>query len=175
MASAAEIFGQYGGQQGNNNGQGFIPQIVMNPWDPNQAPVMTLAPLANAMQAYHQQILMQQQQEQAAEEEDVEDKSKIVLCAPPDDEMGFLLNLPPPCNVILQPSSIGMSGKAPPESPFFIAFKKFLSGQSKNGKEKRALLAASCDLTYKRDSKSHFTSSLGVKSLRIRCNHANSN
>ena len=33
----------------------------MNPWDPNQAPVMTLAPLANAMQAYQQQWLMQQQ------------------------------------------------------------------------------------------------------------------
>ena len=44
------------GKDGN-----LIPQIVMNPWDPNQTPVMTLAPLANAMQAYQQQWLMQQQ------------------------------------------------------------------------------------------------------------------
>ena len=55
------MFGQQQQQQGNN----FIPQIVMNPWDPSQAPVMTLAPLANvanAMQAaYHQQMLLQQQ------------------------------------------------------------------------------------------------------------------
>ena len=56
-----DMFGQQQQQQGNN----FIPQIVMNPWDPSQAPVMTLAPLANvanAMQAaYHQQMLLQQQ------------------------------------------------------------------------------------------------------------------
>ena len=53
------MFGQQQQQQ-----QG-VPQIFMNPWDPSQAPVMTLAPLANvanAMQAaYHQQMLLQQQ------------------------------------------------------------------------------------------------------------------
>jgi len=42
--------------------------------------------------------------------------------------MGFLLNLPPPCNVILQPSNIGLSGRVP-ESPFFVAFQKFLRGK----------------------------------------------
>jgi len=63
-----DVFGaQHGGQQQlqgqqvQGQQQGFIPQIVMNPWDPNQAPVMTLAPLANAMQAYHQQMLGIQQ------------------------------------------------------------------------------------------------------------------
>ena len=54
------MFGQQQQQQ-----QGAVPQIFMNPWDPSQAPVMTLAPLANvanAMQAaYHQQMLLQQQ------------------------------------------------------------------------------------------------------------------
>merc|ERR1719188_260091 len=42
--------------------------------------------------------------------------------------MGFLLNLPPPCNVLLQPSSVGISGK-PRESPFNISFQKFLKGE----------------------------------------------
>ena len=46
-----------------------------------------------------------------------------------DEEMGFLLNLPPPCNVILQPSQIGMSGKVPPSS-FHRAFEEFLKGES---------------------------------------------
>ena len=51
-----DMFGQQQQQQ-----QG-VPQFIMNPWDPSQAPVMTLAPLANAMQAaYHQQMLLQQQ------------------------------------------------------------------------------------------------------------------
>ena len=54
------MFGQQQQQQ-----QGAVPQIFMNPWDPSQAPVMTPAPLANvanAMQAaYHQQMLLQQQ------------------------------------------------------------------------------------------------------------------
>ena len=52
-----------------------------------------------------------------------------VVCIPPDDEMGFLLNLPPPCNVILQPSTIGLSGKVP-ESPFMQAYQKFLRGET---------------------------------------------
>ena len=131
----------------------------MNPWDPNQAPVMTLAPLANAMQAYQQQWLMQQQaggsqnsdtnpnsgpstQQQnsnrqsggqqtvaasAVAEKEEESYRERVLCVAPDEEMGFLLNLPPPCNVLLQPSSVGISGK-PRESPFNISFQKFLKG-----------------------------------------------
>ena len=120
-----------GGSNSSNNGQGFIPQIVMNPWDPNQTPVMTLAPLANAMQAYHQQMLLQQQQEQAEGGGEGTSASRVpkVMCVTPHDEMGFLLDLPPPCNVILQPSSIGLSGKPPPESPFQIAFTLFLSGE----------------------------------------------
>ena len=131
----------------------------MNPWDPNQAPVMTLAPLANAMQAYQQQWLMQQQaggQNQegnsnsatnagqqntnrqpdgqhpiaanaVAEKEEESYNRERVVCVAPDEEMGFLLNLPPPCNVLLQPSSVGISGK-PRESPFNISFQKFLKG-----------------------------------------------
>ena len=131
----------------------------MNPWDPNQAPVMTLAPLANAMQAYQQQWLMQQQaggsqnsdnnsnsvpnsQQQNSNRQSVgqqpsasstpavkeeETYRERVLCVAPDEEMGFLLNLPPPCNVLLQPSSVGISGK-PRESPFNISFQKFLKG-----------------------------------------------
>ena len=142
------------GKDGN-----LIPQIVMNPWDPNQAPVMTLAPLANAMQAYQQQWLMQQQaggQNQegnsnsaanagqqnssrqpdgqhpitsnaVAEKEEENYNRERVVCVAPDEEMGFLLNLPPPCNVLLQPSSVGISGK-PRESPFNISFQKFLKG-----------------------------------------------
>ena len=142
------------GKDGN-----LIPQIVMNPWDPNQAPVMTLAPLANAMQAYQQQWLMQQQaggQNQegnsnsatnagqqntnrqpdgqhpiaanaVAEKEEESYNRERVVCVAPDEEMGFLLNLPPPCNVLLQPSSVGISGK-PRESPFNISFQKFLKG-----------------------------------------------
>ena len=131
----------------------------MNPWDPNQAPVMTLAPLANAMQAYQQQWLMQQQaggQNQEGnsnsatnagqqntnrqpdgqhpiaanaivEKEEESYNRERVVCVAPDEEMGFLLNLPPPCNVLLQPSSVGISGK-PRESPFNISFQKFLKG-----------------------------------------------
>ena len=50
-ANVEDVFGQNAQQSASSSGQqGFIPQIVMNPWDPNQAPVMTLAPLANAMQ-----------------------------------------------------------------------------------------------------------------------------
>ncbi len=113
---------------------------------------MTLAPLANAMQAYHQQMLNihQQQQQQpqlsaanvqaaaaaaaaaaasaSAGEEDSESGKCRVLCVSPDEEMGFLLNLPPPCNVILQPSNIGMSGKVP-NSQFLMAYERFLKGE----------------------------------------------
>ena len=52
---------QGGNAQGNDEA-GFIPQILMNPWDPQQAPMMTLAPIANAMQQYQQQWLTQYQQ-----------------------------------------------------------------------------------------------------------------
>ncbi len=159
-----QLFGQQQQQQGQSSG--FIPQIVMNPWDPNQTPVMTLAPLANAMQAYHQQMLsniqqqqqqqpssqqaaaaaatpaaasvlamaaaasgqaQQQQQQQEEEEEQQRNKCKV-LCVAPDEEMGFLMNLPPPCNVMLQPSTIGMSGKVP-QSKFLDAYERFLKGE----------------------------------------------
>ena len=104
----------------------------MNPWDPSQAPMMTFA-----VQAYQHQWLLQQQQnlsqdnEEAAITHEMEEESfrPKVVCIPPDDEMGFLLNLPPPCNVILQPSTIGLSGKVP-ESPFMQAYQKFLRGRN---------------------------------------------
>ena len=49
-------------QQQEDGSCAFIPQILMNPWDPQQPPVMTLAPIANAMQQYQQQWLSQYQQ-----------------------------------------------------------------------------------------------------------------
>ena len=121
--------------QAQNQGQGqagLIPQIVMNPWDPSQAPMMTFA-----VQAYQHQWLLQQQQnmshdnEEASITHEMEEESfkPRVVCIPPDEEMGFLLNLPPPCNVILQPSTIGLSGKVP-ESPFMQAYQKFLRGET---------------------------------------------
>ena len=63
-------------------------------------------------------------------EEEGQQRGVRVLCVAPDDELGFLLNLPPPCNVVLQPSTIGLSGKANPDSAFLLAFKKFLKGGS---------------------------------------------
>ena len=63
----------------------------------------------------------------SAEKEEENYARERVLCVAPDEEMGFLLNLPPPCNVLLQPSSVGISGK-PRESPFNISFQKFLKG-----------------------------------------------
>ena len=112
----------------------YLFSSVMNPWDPNQAPMMTFA-----LQTYqHQWLLQQQQQQQQLGSQDEEaaithemeeeafQKNKVI-CIPPDDEMGFLLNLPPPCNVVLQPSQIGLSGKVP-ESPFMQAYQKFLRG-----------------------------------------------
>ena len=83
-------------------------------------------------------VLFQQQQQAGLQSENAEEaaithemeeesfKPKVV-CIPPDDEMGFLLNLPPPCNVISQPSTIGLSGKVP-DSPFMQAYQKFLRG-----------------------------------------------
>ena len=84
----------------------------MNPWDPQQPPVMTLAPIANAMQQYQQQWLSQYQQaagmlQQGEGEDSFPLGRSRVLCIPPDDEMGFLINLPAPCNLLYQPSEIG--------------------------------------------------------------------
>jgi hypothetical protein len=59
--SSSDSRGDSQGGQGNDEA-GFIPQILMNPWDPQQAPMMTLAPIANAMQQYQQQWLTQYQQ-----------------------------------------------------------------------------------------------------------------
>jgi len=123
-----------GGGNDQEQSSGFIPQILMNPWDPQQPPVMTLAPIANAMQQYQQQWLSQYQQAagmlgQQQQQQDETDSFPLgkcrVLCIPPDDEMGFLINLPAPCNLLYQPSTIGMSGK-PPESPFCLAFQKWM-------------------------------------------------
>jgi hypothetical protein len=98
-------------------------------------------------QQQQQQLAQQSQQQQqqqhpqaasaggaaAAQEEEDQSVNKIrVLCVSPDEEMGFLMNLPPPCNVIIQPSTIGMSGKVP-ESPFLRAFERFLKGTTFTG------------------------------------------
>lgn len=136
-----DVFQQSSGSSGQSQQQqqGLIPQIVMNPWDPSQTPVMTFAPLANAVQAYQQQWLLQQQaaglsaEEEAAITHEMDEEAGYgkpkVVCISPDDEMGFLLNLPPPCNVILQPSTIGLSGKTP-SSPYMVAYEKFLKGET---------------------------------------------
>ena len=93
---------------GNEAGEsGFIPQILMNPWDPQQAPMMTLAPIANAMQQYQQQWLSQYQQAAGMLNQDGDQGSYPlgkfrVLCISPDEEMGFLINLPAPCNLLYQ-------------------------------------------------------------------------
>ena len=107
--------GSSGQQKGSEDGN-LIPQIVMNPWDPNQTPMMTLAPLANAVQAYQQHFLsMKAAQAQeggggsssndtAQDEDDSNPLGKDkVLCVPPDEEMGFLINLPPPLQRSLAP------------------------------------------------------------------------
>lgn len=114
----------------NSQNSGFIPQIVMNPWDPNQAPVMTLAPLANAMQAYQQQWLSTMAAASQGSDEDPAYPlgKQRVLCIPPDEDMGFLMNLPPPCNVILQPSTVGLSGTHKHKSPFLVSYEKYLKG-----------------------------------------------
>ena len=81
----------------------------MNPWDPNQGVQMTLQTTAVARQL-QLQWLAAQQQAQAQEEEEEEEETSKVVCTAPDEEMGFLLNLPPPCNVLTSPSTIGISG-----------------------------------------------------------------
>jgi len=112
----------------NNEGEqsGFIPQILMNPWDPQQAPMMTLAPIANAMQQYQQQWLSQYQQAAGMLQQDEESYplGKFrVLCISPDEEMGFLINLPAPCNLLFQTEGLVRKNV---DSPFLIAFQKFV-------------------------------------------------
>ena len=95
----------------NNDNDGssnnFIPQILMNPWDPQQPPMMTFAPIANAMQQYQQQWLTQYHQAAGMlNNENSEGSFPLgkfkVLCIAPDEDMGFLINLPPPCNLLFQ-------------------------------------------------------------------------
>jgi len=121
----------------NNDGEqsNFIPQILMNPWDPQQAPMMTLAPIANAMQQYQQQWLTQYQQAAGMLHQDEESyplgKFKV-LCISPDEEMGFLINLPAPCNLLYQTEAFSFKNV---ESPFLNAFQKFMKdpeGAKKN-------------------------------------------
>lgn len=112
----------------NNDGEqsGFIPQILMNPWDPQQAPMMTLAPIANAMQQYQQQWLTQYQQAAGMLQQDEESYplGKFrVLCISPDEEMGFLINLPAPCNLLFQTEGLVSKNV---DSPFLTAFQKFV-------------------------------------------------
>ena len=115
-------------QQGQNTDGNLIPQIVMNPWDPNQGVQMTLQTTAVARQL-QLQWLAAQQQAQAQEEEEEEEETSKVVCLAPDEEMGFLLNLPPPCNVLTSPSTIGISGplKVKPTG-YHLTFEKFLRG-----------------------------------------------
>ena len=82
-----------------------------------------------------------------------------VLCVPPDDELGFLLNLPPPCNVVLQPSTIGLSGKANPDSAFLLAFKKFLKGGSSSLSSLSTLFHVFRDFSYSQYHNQHRFSS----------------
>ena len=70
---------------------------------------MSLAPIANAMQQYQQQWLTLYQQAAGMLHQDEESyplgKFKV-LCISPDEEMGFLINLPAPCNLLYQTEGI---------------------------------------------------------------------
>ena len=110
----------------DNDSSNFIPQILMNPWDPQQPPMMTFAPIANAMQQYQQQWLSQYHQAAGMlnNEEGSFPLGKFkVLCIAPDEDMGFLINLPPPCNLLFQQEAL--VGKKV-DSPFIMVFSKFL-------------------------------------------------
>ena len=112
-------------EQSSNN---FIPQILMNPWDPQQPPMMTFAPIANAMQQYQQQWLSQYHQAAGMLGNNEESGSFPlgrfkVLCIAPDEDMGFLINLPPPCNLLFQQEAL-VSKKV--ETPFIMVFQKFV-------------------------------------------------
>ena len=112
--------------QTEDQSSNFIPQILMNPWDPQQAPMMTLAPIANAMQQYQQQWLTQYQQAAGMlnQEEGSFPLGKFrVLCISPDEDMGFLINLPPPCNLLFQQEALV---KKCVDSPFIMVFQKFV-------------------------------------------------
>ena len=61
-----------------------------------------------------------------------------VLCISADEDMGFLINLPAPCNLLFQESADGkLAGKCV-ASPFLIAFQNFLKNPPKE-EEKRIL------------------------------------
>merc|ERR1719400_98483 len=140
---ASELLDLSSSDSRDNSGQtdeqssNFIPQILMNPWDPQQAPMMTLAPIANAMQQYQQQWLTQYQQAAGMlnQEEGSFPLGKFrVLCISPDEDMGFLINLPPPCNLLFQQDALVQKCV---DSPFILVFQNFLkdpalSSQRKN-------------------------------------------
>ena len=46
-------------------------------------------------------------------DDDIVEIKNQVICIPPDKEMEFLLDLPPACNVLLQPSTVKNPGKVP--------------------------------------------------------------
>ena len=102
-----------------------IPQILMNPWDPNSQPIMNLAPIANAMQQYQQQWLTQYQA--AVNDGESFPLGKFrVLCISADEDMGFLINLPAPCNLLFQETADGKLAGKQVVTGFMIAFQKFL-------------------------------------------------
>jgi hypothetical protein len=60
-----------------------------------------------------------------------ENRNRRVVCPDPEAdyaELGFLADLKPKYNIILRPSTFGVKRKAP-DSPYLIAFKKFLEGK----------------------------------------------
>ena len=129
---ASELLDLSSSDSRDNSGQtdeqssNFIPQILMNPWDPQQAPMMSLAPIANAMQHYQQQWLTQYQQAAGMlnQEEGSFPLGKFrVLCISPDEDMGFLINLPPPCNLLFQQEALVQKCV---DSPFILVFQNFL-------------------------------------------------
>jgi len=110
-----------------------------------QANMMSLAPIANAMQQYQQQWLTQYQaaalninsnssdqqqqgqQQQQPQQEASYPKNKVI-CMAADDDMGFLINLPAPCNLLYQPNPSEDEAKSreKKDSPFNISFNKFV-------------------------------------------------
>ena len=109
--------------QNDSDTNNFIPQILMNPWDPQQSPMMTFAPIANAMQQYQQQWLSQYHQAIGNDEGSFPLGKFKTLCISPDEDMGFLINLPPPCNLLFQEEAL--IGKKI-ESPYLKFYTKFI-------------------------------------------------
>ena len=139
---ASELLDLSSSDSRDNSGQtdeqssNFIPQILMNPWDPQQAPMMTLAPIANAMQQYQQQWLTQYQQAAGMlnQEEGSFPLGKFrVLCISPDEDMGFLINLPPPCNLLFQQEALVQKCV---DSPFILVFQNFLKDPALSNQRK---------------------------------------